>query len=127
MDEIGESGRTVFLVSHNMNSIGKLCNRAILLKKGKVNFIGKTSQAIQKYLDNIVDNEFIKFEAEIYHLGQLDEGFLDYIKGTYKKAKDYAVAAAKKLKKMVVKFMKMLLTDLLKMLENGLQKDLITL
>ena len=55
-------------------------------------------------LDNIVDNEFIKLEAEIYHLGQLDEGFLDYIKGTYKKAKDYAVAAAEKLKKMVVKF-----------------------
>ena len=49
MDEIGESGRTVFLVSHNMKSIGKLCNRTILLKKGKVNFIGKTSQAIQKY------------------------------------------------------------------------------
>ena len=55
-------------------------------------------------LDDIIDNEFIKLEAEIYHLGQLDEGFLDYIKGTYKKAKDYAVAATNKLKEMVAKF-----------------------
>jgi len=55
-------------------------------------------------LDNIIDNEFLKLEAEIYHLGQLDEGFLDYIKGTYNKAKDYAVAAAKKLQELVVKF-----------------------
>ena len=37
-------------------------------------------------------------------MGQLDEGFLDYIKGTYKKAKDYAIAATNKLKEMVAKF-----------------------
>ena len=36
MDELSEIGRTVFLVSHNMNSIGKLCKRAILFKNGKV-------------------------------------------------------------------------------------------
>ena len=57
MDELGESGRTVFLVSHNMNSIGKLCRRAVLLKKGKVQFIGSCSEAIQQYLDHIVYNE----------------------------------------------------------------------
>ena len=60
MDELGESGRTVFLVSHNMNSIGKLCSRAVLLKRGKVQFIGSSSEAIQQYLDHIVYNESAK-------------------------------------------------------------------
>ena len=57
MDELGESGGTVFLVSHNMNSIGKLCRRAVLLNKGEVQFIGLCSEAIQQYLDHIVHNE----------------------------------------------------------------------
>ena len=57
MDQIGESGKTVFLVSHNMNSIGKLCKRAILLKEGKISFLGSTSKAIEIYLGNIDNNE----------------------------------------------------------------------
>ena len=61
MDEIGELGRTVILVSHNMNSIGKLCERAVLLKNGKVRFIGMTSQAIQEYLNNINYNKTAEF------------------------------------------------------------------
>ena len=57
MDELSEIGRTVFLVSHNMNSIGKLCKRAILFKNGRVDFIGETSEAINRYLDSIVYDE----------------------------------------------------------------------
>ena len=62
MDELGETGRTVFLVSHNMNSIGKLCKRAILLKNGEVRFIGPSAQAIDQYLEEIVYNK----DAEIF-------------------------------------------------------------
>jgi hypothetical protein len=75
-------------------------------------------------LDDIIDNEFIKLEAEIYHLGQLDEGFLDYIKGTYNKAKDYAIAATNKLKEMVAKFyenvIKAFITKVGKWISKGL-------
>lgn len=36
MQDIGEHGRTVVFVSHNMQAITRLCKRAILLDKGKV-------------------------------------------------------------------------------------------
>lgn len=37
MDEVSKKeGRTIFFVSHNMNAIEQLCNRVILLDKGKV-------------------------------------------------------------------------------------------
>jgi len=65
MDEIGKSGRTIFLVSHNMNSIGKLCKRSVLLKNGRISYVGTTSKAIEKYLVNIVyqNNAEISFPA----------------------------------------------------------------
>jgi len=73
-------------------------------------------------LDNIIDNEFIKLEAEIYHLSQLDEGFMDFIKGTYKKAKDYAAAAANKLKELVVKFYENVIKVFMKYVKEWIAK-----
>ena len=35
MESVGEEGRTVIFVSHNMSAISRLCNRAILLDSGK--------------------------------------------------------------------------------------------
>ena len=34
MNEISKSGRTVIFVSHDMNAIEQLCNKAIILQKG---------------------------------------------------------------------------------------------
>ncbi len=48
-------GRTVLFVSHNMESIQKLCTRCIVLAKGSISFDGETSYAIEKYL-NIYGN-----------------------------------------------------------------------
>ena len=45
-------GRTVLFVSHNMNSIKSLCNRAILLEKGQLKKSGKTSDIINEYYKN---------------------------------------------------------------------------
>lgn len=45
-------GRTVLYVSHNMNTIKKLCDRCIVLEKGKVIFNGNTEKAIEHYLSN---------------------------------------------------------------------------
>ncbi|MFK7932751.1 MAG: ABC transporter ATP-binding protein [Saprospiraceae bacterium] len=53
MQEISEGGgRTVLIVSHNMNSIAKLCKRCIVLDNGEVDFSGPTQQAIEHYLNN---------------------------------------------------------------------------
>jgi lipopolysaccharide transport system ATP-binding protein len=53
LGKIGEissgQGRTVFFVSHNMESIKKLCNQSILLKNGLIELIDKPAICISKY------------------------------------------------------------------------------
>ncbi len=43
-------GRTVLYVSHNMNTIRQLCDRCIVLSKGKVIFDGNVEDAIEVYM-----------------------------------------------------------------------------
>lgn len=50
-----EEGRTVLYVSHNMSTIKTLCNRCIVLNKGKIAFIGDVDTAINIYANS---NEF---------------------------------------------------------------------
>ena len=45
-----KEGRTVLYVSHNMNTIRQLCDRCIVLDKGKVIFEGDVEQAINVYM-----------------------------------------------------------------------------
>jgi lipopolysaccharide transport system ATP-binding protein len=52
MIDIISSGKTIILVSHNSNQIRGLCQRAIWLDKGRVKMIGKSSEVMDKY-----DNE----------------------------------------------------------------------
>ncbi len=49
MNEIGRAGRTVLLVSHNMNVIQSLCGRAIWLDEGAVAFDGPARAAVIAY------------------------------------------------------------------------------
>ena len=46
-----QGGRTVLFVSHNMTSIKALCNRAILLEKGKIIKDGNPTEVINHYLN----------------------------------------------------------------------------
>ena len=45
-----QEGRTVLYVSHNMNTIRQLCDRCIVLDKGKVIFEGDVEKAINVYM-----------------------------------------------------------------------------
>ncbi len=45
-----KEGRTVLYVSHNMNTIRKLCNRCIVMDKGKIIFDGDVEKAISLYM-----------------------------------------------------------------------------
>lgn len=45
-------GRTVLFVSHSMAAVQKLCNTGILLKNGKVDFVGNIENVISKYLES---------------------------------------------------------------------------
>ena len=50
MENVGQEGRTVLFVSHNMPAINRLCNRAILLNEGRLAMNGPTNQVVQRYL-----------------------------------------------------------------------------
>ena len=45
-----EQGRTVLYVSHNMNTIRRLCDRCIVLDQGKIVFQGNVEEAIKVYM-----------------------------------------------------------------------------
>lgn len=50
MEGVGQQGRTVLFVSHNMPAITRLCERAILLDEGRVIQDGLASQVVSTYL-----------------------------------------------------------------------------
>jgi lipopolysaccharide transport system ATP-binding protein len=50
MEDVGQHGRTVLLVSHDMLAITRLCKRAILLNKGEVVHEGSAHEVVNHYL-----------------------------------------------------------------------------
>ena len=50
-----QEGRTVLYVSHNMNTIRRLCDRCVVLDKGKLIFDGDVEEAISIYSQNVYD------------------------------------------------------------------------
>ena len=53
MKDVSEGhGRTILFVSHNMASIKSLCNRGVLLDKGKMSIDGEINFVVNKYLSS---------------------------------------------------------------------------
>lgn len=50
MEDIGNEGRTVIFVSHNMAALKSICNRAIILAEGRVDSYGSVHECIQQYV-----------------------------------------------------------------------------
>jgi lipopolysaccharide transport system ATP-binding protein len=50
MEEFGNSGRTVLFVSHNMQAVAQLCNRAILLEGGRLTREGPSEEIVAYHL-----------------------------------------------------------------------------
>jgi lipopolysaccharide transport system ATP-binding protein len=50
MNEISTTGRTIFLVSHNMGAVTQLCKRSILIDKGQITDDGASQSVVSKYL-----------------------------------------------------------------------------
>ncbi|SEK45788.1 ABC-type polysaccharide/polyol phosphate transport system, ATPase component [Pseudobutyrivibrio ruminis] len=46
-----EDGRTVLYVSHNMATIRQLCNKCIVLNRGRLEYYGDVDEAIKLYMD----------------------------------------------------------------------------
>jgi lipopolysaccharide transport system ATP-binding protein len=67
-------GRTVLFVSHNMNVIKSLCNRAILLHNGRLIDNGSATDLVKKYLEASADLRTSKYSHKIggTHLAIVD-------------------------------------------------------
>ncbi len=52
MESAGQLGRTVLLVSHNMASITRLCQRAILIEDGILKSMGAADKVVSEYLSS---------------------------------------------------------------------------
>jgi lipopolysaccharide transport system ATP-binding protein len=52
MEDLSESGRTVLFVSHQMQAVAQLCDRVLLLEKGRVVREGPSPDVVAYYLQN---------------------------------------------------------------------------
>ena len=53
MEDLSQSGRTVLFVSHQMQAVTQLCDRAILLEKGSVALDGPSNEIVAEYLQTV--------------------------------------------------------------------------
>ncbi len=66
MDQISKSeGRTVIFVSHILPSVKSLCNKAILLKNGCLNYTGNVNDTIGEYLSSVSNQLFYNSSSDI--------------------------------------------------------------
>lgn len=50
LEELKKSDKTIVIVSHSLDSVKKLCNRAIWIYEGNVRMDGKTKDVVDEYL-----------------------------------------------------------------------------
>jgi lipopolysaccharide transport system ATP-binding protein len=82
MEDVAGQGRTVLFVSHNMETVLRLCNRALLLENGRVKDTGPTEAVIRTYLntgsgtnaqrswigmENVPGNDIVKLRKVFVH------------------------------------------------------------
>ncbi len=66
-DAAKKEGRTVLYVSHNMNTIRQLCDRCVVLDKGKVVFQGDVEDAINIYMGSVGKSQRDYIYSGKYH------------------------------------------------------------
>jgi len=52
MEDLSSSGRTVIFVSHQMQAVSQLCERALWLEKGEILLDGPSSEVVARYLQS---------------------------------------------------------------------------
>ena len=51
LHELKESDKTIVIVTHNLEQVKELCNRAIWIKDGKIEMDGNPKEVVDKYLE----------------------------------------------------------------------------
>lgn len=76
MEEVGQQGRTVIFVSHNMSAVTRLCKRAILLESGSITRDGPAREVVSAYLkssqETLASRKWEEDEAPCSDIVKLD-------------------------------------------------------
>lgn len=67
-----KEGKTILYVSHNMNTIRQLCNRCIVLEKGRIKYDGDTETAISIYMNSDKSLEIFNSYKEIHRSDEFE-------------------------------------------------------
>lgn len=68
MGDFAQSGRTVLFVSHNMEAVRNLCQRAVWMKDGRLHREGPVSDVADDYFNATVNNQPISIASPTYGL-----------------------------------------------------------
>jgi ABC-type multidrug transport system ATPase subunit len=52
-----EEGKTIAFVSHSASALERMCDRAVLLRQGQLEYDGETGEAIRRYQELLADEE----------------------------------------------------------------------
>jgi lipopolysaccharide transport system ATP-binding protein len=63
MREVSREGRTVFFVSHNMSTVGRLCQRVLYINSGRLCEDGETASVTAKYIREASVEENARYES----------------------------------------------------------------
>jgi homopolymeric O-antigen transport system ATP-binding protein len=66
MNRVIHGGTTVVFVSHNLQAVGDLCGRSLLLEQGAVAAIGPTDEVIRAYLSTVEEQRSINRRDGVY-------------------------------------------------------------
>lgn len=72
MEEVGQQGRTVLFVSHNMGILQSLCTRGILLDRGSVKSDSSADNAVSNYLSQVSSISVLDLSARADRKGKGD-------------------------------------------------------
>jgi lipopolysaccharide transport system ATP-binding protein len=79
MKEVGNEGRTIIFVSHNMGAITTLCDKLVFLQKGSIREVGESDKIANIYLSELFDNNAINDLCELRFPGMGKDVFFDDI------------------------------------------------
>lgn len=72
--EFVKKGKTIFFVTHDVNSVKRFCNRAIWLDSGKMVMDGETDEVTDRYLDYLKSELPVNKYFDMYVNGKEESG-----------------------------------------------------
>jgi len=104
MGEVARDGRTVLFVSHNMQAVRQLCERAVLLQHGQVKFSGAPNQAILHYFGGNAAREALIDVSDVERRGGNNGALIQSVQFLDEQGRpSYAVESSNRLR-VVVRF-----------------------